>query len=194
MKSKQIVVGIVGVIVGFILGFFVAQGTQKPAAMSASAQEGGIPENHPSPETMEKLKVLMEQANADSQNREARVALGNLFYDIGRFDNAVQWYEQALALDPKDVHVSTDLGTAYLYLGNAAKAVERYQGSLLIEPDHAQTLHNLGVAQFSENKYQEAVDTWERLASIHPDYPHMEDLKEQIATARQHVSAGSTSK
>lgn len=194
MNSKQIVVGIVGVIVGFILGFFVAQGTQKPVAMSASAQEGGIPENHPSPETLEKLQVLMDQAQTDPQNRQARVALGNLFYDIGRFDSAVQWYEEALALDQNDVHVSTDLGTAYLYLGNTQKAIERYQGSLLIEPDHAQTLHNLGVAQFSENDYQEAINTWERLARIHPDYPHMEDLKEQIATARQHVSAGSTSK
>ncbi len=191
MNRKEIVTGVVGIVVGFILGFFVAQGVQAPAgAGQSTSQAGGLPQDHPTPEMMEQVARLTEKAKAEPSNREVRIQLGNAFYDMGRFDAAIPWYEQALALNPNDVHATTDLGTCYLYTGAPEKAIATYQKSLELEPNHGQTLQNLGIVHFSLGDYQEAIDTWERLLSTNPEYPHREDVRKHIETARLHLTAG----
>lgn len=191
MNRKEIVTGVVGIVVGFILGFFVAQGLQAPAGgAQGNPETGGLPQDHPSPEVMEQVAKLTEQAKAEPSNREVRVSLGNAFYDMGRFDAAIPWYEQALNLNPNDVHVTTDLGTCYLYTGAPEKAIATYQKSLEIQPNHGQTLQNLGIVHFSLGDYQQAIETWERLLSTNPNYPHREDVLKHIETARKHLTAG----
>ncbi len=188
MNRKQAVTGIVGIVIGFILGFFVAKGPVAPGTPVAGTEAGTLPEDHPSPEVMAQFDQLTVQAKQDPQDRETRLKLGNLFYDMGRFDAAIPWYEEALALNPSDVLVSTDLGTCYLYVGNVAKALECYQSSLKIEPDHPQTLQNLGITYFTSGEYQKAIDTWEHLLKVAPGYAGADDVRTQIETARKHLS------
>jgi tetratricopeptide (TPR) repeat protein len=183
--SKQIAAGVVGIVIGFILGFFVAQGTLKDDAGLAST-EGDLPENHPSPELLQRIESWLTQAKADLKDRQVRVSLGNAYYDMGRFDAAVQWYEEALNLDDGDVRVTTDLGTSYLYLGRVDDAVQTYEKSLALDPYHPQTLQNLGIAHFSTGRYAQAVEVWEVLVEKHPDYPNADEIREQIETARMH--------
>ena len=174
-------------VIGFILGFFTAQ-IGRPTAPVASAPDpaaAGMPENHPTPETMEHLAHLQQDAESDPANREVRIALGNAYYDIGRFEAAASWYEQALALDPADANVNTDLGTAHLYQGEVETAIEIYRQSLAIEPGHPQTLQNMGIALFAQGRNDEAISYWQQLLSEHPDYPHADAILEQVANARE---------
>jgi cytochrome c-type biogenesis protein CcmH/NrfG len=181
------VIGAVGVIVGFILGFFLNQTLQTPQTAAPPVQ-GSMPENHPSPEMMAQLESLTQLVQREPENRDARVRLANTFYDMGRFDSAIPAYEEALKMDPSDVMVSTDLATSYLYVGQVDKALEQFQESLVIEPDHAQTLQNLGIAYFSTGEYQKGIEIWERLVKVHPEYPNIEDVRRQIETARMHLN------
>ncbi len=188
MSRKQAVTGIVGIVIGFILGFFVAKGVVTPRQTETGAQASALPENHPSPEVMAQVEQLTKVANQNPQDRDTRLKLGNFFYDLGRFDAAIPWYEEAFALDPSDVLVSTDLGTSYLYVGNVSKALEQYQKSLKIDPDHPQTLQNLGIAYFTTGDYQKAIEVWERLLKAHPDYQNAADVRSQLQTARMHLA------
>ena len=188
MKHKQIVLGI---IIGFILGFFVQLILQEnqvsrlqPRSPAGASDSSGLPEGHPPAEIMEKLNDLHERARANPRDREVRILLGNLYYDMGRFDAAIDWYEAVLQLEPGDVNVRTDLGTAYLYTGNSMKAIELYEHSLEIEPNHPQTLQNLGFAYFSVEKFDDAVQTWQTLLNTHPKYPHVTEIREQIQSAK----------
>ena len=104
---------------------------------------------------------------------------------MGRFDGAMQWYEEALSLMPDDVNVRTDLGTAYLYSGNPIKAVELYQRSLEIQPDHAQTLYNIGVTYLSTEKFPEALESLQKLLEFHPDHPDSEAIRLRIETIKE---------
>ena len=199
MSSKQIVTGVVGVIVGFILGFFVAQYVEqnRSAAPSSQApaagQEARMPEGHPPPETIERLRELQQRAQANPQDPQVRIVLANLYYDMGRFDAAINWYEEVLNLDPSNVSVRTDLGTAYLYTGNPTKAIELYRKSLEIQPDHPQTLQNLGFAYFSSEKFQEAIQSWQQLLDTHPEYPHVQEIKKQMESARARLGGKASS-
>ena len=188
MNRKQAVIGIVGIVIGFILGFFVAKGVTAPVPPGADAQANALPKDHPSPEVMAQIEQLTNLAKQNPQDRETRLKLANFFYDMGRFDAAIPWYEEAFALDPSDVLVSTDLGTSYLYVGNVAKALDQYQQSLKIDPDHAQTLQNLGIAYFTTGEYQKAIDIWEHLLQVHPDYENAADVRNQVKTAQMHLA------
>ena len=194
MHSKQLVTGAVGMVIGFILGFFTFQilvqdpsGVGEQGSATSAPASSQLPAEHPPEEVMEGLRELQSRAQTDSQNSQVRIMLGDSYYDMGRFDAAIDWYEQALQLEPNNVNVRTDLGTAYLYSGNPIKAVDRYRRSLEIEPDHVQTLQNISVAYLSTGNYDDAVAHLEKLLEFHPDYPQRQEIKQQIESIRNNI-------
>ena len=60
--------------------------------------------------------------------------LANYLYDQKQYDQSIEWYHRALALDPKNVNARTDLGTAYFYSGRSQDALAEYRKSLAIDP------------------------------------------------------------
>ncbi len=197
MGNKQITTGVVGIVIGLIMGFFASQiflqnpsrmGEQQPQTGSQTSSQ--LPEEHPPAEVMEKLTELQDWAQTHPQDSQVRITLGNTYYDMGRFDGALNWYEEALQLEPDNVDVRTDLGTAYLYTGNPIKAVEHYKSSLEMDPDHIQTLQNISVAYLSTGNYSEAIGHLERLLGSHPDDPQREEIEQQIEYIRTQILVG----
>lgn len=194
MGSKQLVTGAVGMVIGFILGFFTFQilvqdpsGVGEQGSATSAPASSQLPAEHPPVEVMERLRELQSRAQTHPQDSQVRITLGDSYYDMSRFDAAINWYEEALQLDPGNVNVRTDLGTAYLYSGNPIKAVDRYKRSLEIEPEHVQTLQNISVAYLSTGNYGEAIAHLEHLLQSHPDYPQRKEIEQQIGSIRTHM-------
>ena len=178
---------------GFILGFFLSEILRQKdsnlveSPVATEQDPSQLPEGHPTPELMARLRQLETMAQADPRDKERRVILGNAYYDIGRFAAAIPWYREALALDPEDVNVRTDLATCYLYVGDAVEAVKLYKQSLSADPSHAGALQNIGVAYFSTGNFPEAIKNWEKLIASHPHYHRRKEIEEQIEKARAHL-------
>ncbi|MFB3902485.1 MAG: tetratricopeptide repeat protein [Acidobacteriota bacterium] len=195
MKNRQIVFCLVGIAIGFVLGFFTSDLIRKePVPVGASPAPGQeqseqLPQNHPSMEEMQKLQDMQQQAASNPTDKQVRVALGNAYYDMQRFDAAIKWYEEAIRLDPDNVNVNTDLGTSYLYTNNPDKAIELYKKSLAIDEKHPQSLQNLGFAYFSMANFADAVTAWEKLLALHPEYAHRAEIQKQIEAAKTHMQA-----
>ncbi len=193
MKNRQIVFGLVGIAIGFVLGFFASDLIKKepvpvgasPAPVQEQAEQ--LPQNHPSMEDMQKLQDFQQQAAANPNDKQVRIALGNAYYDMQRFDAAIKWYEEAVRLDPNNVNVNTDLGTSYLYTNNPEKAIELYRKSLAVDQKHPQSLQNLGFAYFAMANFADAVATWEKLLALHPEYAHRAEIEKQIEAAKTHI-------
>ncbi len=199
MKNRLYAAGAVGIVVGFILGFFTAQiQNQEPAVApiqhtgAGPGSQSGLPEGHPPTEVLEELGKLQKRAEEQPGDKQVRIVLGNSYYDMGRFDAAVSWYQQALDLDPENLDVRTDLGTAQLYQGKVSEAIETYQHCLKLDPHHPQTLQNLGIAYFSTGKFASAIDSWDKLLNSHPEYPHKEEIRKQLENAKKHLEEGSS--
>src|SRR5512135_1292093 len=98
MKNRQIVFGLVGIAIGFVLGFFTSDLIKKePVPVVASPapvqdQSEQLPQNHPSMDQIQKLQDMQQQAAANPKDKDVRVALGNAYYDMQRYDAAIQWY------------------------------------------------------------------------------------------------------
>lgn len=187
MNRQIIAIGISGVLIGFILGFFTARVLVEPAPARIPAQAESLPGNHPGVEIMENVQKLTTQAEEEPENIEVRVELGNTFYDMGRYDVSVRWYREALDLNPGQALVSTDLGTSLLFLGKTEEAIAQYRHSLSVQPGHPQSMQNLGVAFFSLERYQEAMDVWNELLTVSPDYSEAGKIREQIAAAEERM-------
>jgi cytochrome c-type biogenesis protein CcmH/NrfG len=199
MQNKHLAFGIVGVLIGFVTGFFLNEALRydalegpPPQSQARPSTGSELPQDHPTAQVVEKLRSMQEEAQAHPENYELRVILGNTYYDMSRFDSAIRWYEEALALNSENPNVTTDLGTAYFYTDRPDRAIELFHQSLKLEKDHPQTLQNLGWVQFTSDRTEEAIWAWERLVALHPNYQHIESIEKHLDEARARLKGEST--
>lgn len=191
MKHKQIAFGVVGLLIGFVLGFFVNKALVEPSAaapaQASAAASGQLPEGHPPIDALQEIQELEQHAKEHPDHADVKIRLGNSYYNMGRYDVAIGWYESALQLEPNNVDVNNDLATCYFATGDASKAIELLQKSLQLEKDNPVALQNLGWFYFSTNNYPAAIENWEKLIAVHPDFRNIEAVKEQLEKARGHM-------
>ena len=128
-----------------------------------------------------RVEALTAQVEADASDLESRLALANVYFEAQRFDEAIPWYEEVLALSPDDVESSTRLGTSFFYGDSPERAVQQFERSLEIVPDHPQTLLNLGIVRaFGLQDPDGATAAWERVLEVAPDGPEARGAREGL--------------
>ena len=151
---------LVGGLGGYVLAVFGtgARPASSPsagpvAAPSAVATPGDAPVGAQGGPVVDEaqLRAYRDILARDPKNLQAAVTAGNLLYDAQRYVEAIPFYEQAAALAPSDLDISTDSGTALWYAGRADAALAQYQKSLALNATHAQTLFNAGIVRRKAN-------------------------------------------
>jgi tetratricopeptide (TPR) repeat protein len=110
------------------------------------------------------LLVSVEQC-ADSDFN-----LGVTLMRLGKVQEAIGHYEQALRRNPDFCTAHNNLGSALLQAGKATEAIRHYEQALRIKPDFAEAHNNLGNALDELDRPQEAVGHYEQALRIKPDY------------------------
>lgn len=192
MKPESIVFLISGAFFGLIVGWIL--GSQQPSARPPSAPASTAEEadassgiQSTSPRVIDEAEVtaLVADAERDPSTAAPRVTLGNLYFDAERFNDAITWYEAALALDSSDVDVSTDLGVSYYYTDQPDRALEQFAHSLDVDPSHTKTMLNMGIVRaFGKQDLDGAAEAWERLIEIAPDSPEGRAARQALDSLR----------
>ena len=157
-----------GILVGWIIGSQQNTGAAVPAAAPAAAQAAAGAQATP-PLDESRASALKTTAQQNPADAASRVQLGNMYFDAGRFPEAVEWYQAALGIQPKDINASTDLGIAYYYMNQHDKALQQFDRSLAIDPKHAKTLLNIGIVRaFGKQDLKGAADAWQRVVAAAP--------------------------
>jgi len=63
-------------------------------------------------------------------------ALGNVYRAKGMIEEAVQFYQEALSYDPKDLAIRLDIGDTLCQDGQIEKGLKAYREVLKVEPQH----------------------------------------------------------
>ena len=175
MKAESIVFAIAGMCFGVILGWVI--GTQQagprtapaPAPAAAAAPPAATGQQPPPALDEGRVQSLLTIIENDPGNAGAHVQLGNAYFDAERYDEAIKYYEQALALDPQNVNASTDLGVSYYYSDRPDEALAQFDKSLAIDPRHTKTLLNQGIVRaFGKNDLEGAAASWRQVVEIAP--------------------------
>jgi tetratricopeptide (TPR) repeat protein len=85
----------------------------------------------------------------------------------GQWEQAMQYYRQALALNPTSVEARNNLGTLYVRQQQMTAAVGEFQVALALDPNYAMARNNLGSAYLLTGK--EALAVQEFLAALRID-------------------------
>ena len=126
------------------------------------------------PDEVEQLKKLLADSQALSPavlSAEDYFLRGNSYYESGQFTEALQAYDQALALSPDDPATLVNRGVALGQLGRYNEELESYDQSLGLRPDHAGTLSNRSVALYRLDRFEEALQALDEALAIRPDDP-----------------------
>ena len=172
---------------GATSGLAAASPASNPAVASAGSAAAGLnlPPGHPAVSDTAVIEMLEQQAANTPQDPGPPLKLADYLYDHGDFNQAVTWYQKALALDPNNVSASTDLGTCYFNLGRPDDALKQFHKSLAIEPRHQPTLYNIVVVEMEgKHDFKAAEQSWETLHRINPAYPKLDELKQRLDQAR----------
>jgi len=181
-------------LLGVALGYlFRGSASPEVAASPSEVQQNVAPPAQPSKQAMaaQAAAPLLEALKTNPDDFDSLVKLGNLYYDAQQFQEAIQYYERALAIHPENADVRTDMGTAYWYQGNADRSIAELEKSLKYRPGHAETLFNLGVVRWQgKTDPKGAVEAWQELLKTNPNYPQRQLVEQFIAKAKEHASRG----
>ena len=195
MKKDKVRIGLIGLVVGGLIGYLVgAQSAWKErghqveehthessSAPSGTASSQGLPDGHPPVTTEADFETLKGAVERAPQDAALVTTLANKYYDAGRYEDAILYYQKALTLDPRNVSLMTDLGTAHFYAGRPDAAIGFYDRSLAIDPRHVQSLHNLVVVNIQGKRDPAAARAaLDRLKSIDPGNTSIAELVRMI--------------
>ena len=92
--------------------------------------------------------------------------LGLSYRNLGRFDEAKQYFQEGLKLDPHNSSCLFSLGYIAERQGDAAEAEKMFQEALRSNPDYADALLEMANLRIVQKKYPEAEDLLRRYVKV----------------------------
>ncbi|MFZ1702241.1 MAG: tetratricopeptide repeat protein [Pyrinomonadaceae bacterium] len=155
MKKETILVGVIGLMVGLIIGFMFANSVNQtsagPAGTSSLAVNSNMPPGHPdigsagTGAMQPEITAAIEKAKGSPNDADAQAKAGQLYYQIGRYDEAVGFLEKANKLRPDDNEIMADLANANFDADNYEAAEKWYVAALAKKEDDVNLRTDLGL-------------------------------------------------
>jgi len=194
MTKDNILFGIVGLLAGLIIGFFVTNSLNKQqgfgaiaASTATTGQPGNLPPGHPDvpaggtaggqqpmggPNSAE-VQAAIDKAKAEPDNFDAQLKAAEFYYQIQRFDGAIEFLKRANQLKPEDYETVVHLGNASFDSDKYDDAEKYYTAALSKKPDDVSVRTDLGlVFMFREPpNYDRAIQEFKRSLEFDPAHP-----------------------
>ena len=102
--------------------------------------------------------ALVVLALGACQERDLRIHLEDAdgHRDAGRYEEAINEYRQALAIDSTNVKLFNSAGFLHIRLGRVDSAMKYYRAALRADSTAAESYYNLGVLFFSIEEFDRA--------------------------------------
>lgn len=119
-------------------------------------------------------RAYQEGAKADPANFWCRANYAECLYEDGRFDEAIDAANSAIAVDQKKAHPFNTLGRCYFAKKDSKRAAEAYLAGIAREPGFVTIRVNYADLLNVERKYDEAIKQAQEAARIDPKslWPH----------------------
>ena len=189
---------VAGVAIGYLLR---GSEPQAPAAAVTANTSGdtaagaaGMGTAQPSPEQMKHMadkqaEPLLTQLKSNPTDPKLLYNVGNIYYDTQQYPEAIKYYEQSLAADPKAADVRTDMAVAYFYSGDVDKALSELDLVLKQNPSHTNALFNQGMIRWKgKMDISGAITSWKKLLEVNPNYERRSEVEAFIAQAEKHAN------
>ena len=187
MTKENFLFGIIGLLLGSIIGFTVANSINRTALNSVpttTTQNSNIPPGHPQIEgggggggMQPEVQAAIEAAKQNPNDFDAQIKAAEMYYQIQKFDGAIEFLTQANKLKPDDYETIVLLGNTYFDAGNYANAEKWYSAALIKKSDDVNVRTDLGLTFIFREppNYDRAIR--EFLSSLEKDPNHIQTLQ-----------------
>lgn len=196
MTRDNLLFVIIGVLFGFIVGFLFAStmnqryGPGAPTALSSGQMPGDHPPvganaGAPNPGNMQaEITAQLEKARSDPKNFEAQVKAAELYYQIQRYDPAIEFLLKANQLKPDDYQTVVALGLVNLDAGHFDVAEKWYRAALLKKSDDVAALAGLAAATLGKGDAKAAEQAIANLEKVDPTSQDLPQFKDKLASLK----------
>ena len=188
MNKKIFLVGLGGLLLGCAIGFMFANYLNRNAVNpvdAATANSDAMPPGHPAfgantgamPQA--DVQAAIDKAKSEPDNFEAQTKAAAMYYQIQRFDEAIEFLEKANNLKPEDFGTLVNLGNAYFDAGKFEEAEKWYAAALAVNADDVNARTDLGLTFLLRQppNYQRAVQEFTRSLKKDPNHaPTLQNL------------------
>lgn len=115
--------------------------------------------------TLERLK---SKYDADPKDAVTLDSLATMYSIAGRYETAIDYYQQYLAVDPTNRRIKIALAESQHMIGRTDEAIANIQEILKEEPDYAIGLFYLGEFYASTERIEEARAQFQKLLEKYP--------------------------
>ena len=182
MTKENILFTVVGLLLGFMVGFFFAnsvnQSAVAPVATGAQPSTAGLPPGHPTVPgsggggSIPEVQAAIDKAKQNPNDFDSQVKAAELYYQIQRFDGAIEFLKKANELRPDDYEVLVNLGNANFDAGSYEEAEKTYTKALAKKPDDLNVRTDLGLTfMFRDQPNPDrAIQEFKRVLEANPNH------------------------
>lgn len=128
----------------------------------------------------EVMQNFIKFAEENPNDFKSRITLGNIYYDKGKYKEAIKWYEEALKIDSQNTDLLVDIGACYQE-EDPLKSIEYFDKALSIDPDKQQALYNKVIVYlFNLKNIEAAEENIKILEDKYPNFSMLEQIKKEI--------------
>ncbi len=193
MTKDNLMFAIIGLLLGFIIGFMVhsVMSQREAAPRSPMQQTQSMPPNHPPvagdqgsdpQQVFAQVQEAMKQAREQPNNFDAQITAAKMEYQIQRYDQSIEYLLKANQLHPDDLDVVAMLGEANMDGGHFDVAEKWYRAALLKKPDNMPVLDGLCAVLLSKGDAKAAEEAINKLAKIDPTNQDLPQFRDKLAS------------
>jgi tetratricopeptide (TPR) repeat protein len=194
MSRENLLFGIIGILLGFIVGFMFASSMSQKQASQMTAASQGLPADHPpiganqdapDPQAMRaQVTAQIDTARKEPNNFDAQIKAAQLYYQIQRYDQAIEFLLKANALKPTDYQTVVALGVTNLDAGHYETAEKWYRAAMKIQSDDVMVLAGLADATLKKGDAKAAEEAIAKLEKVDPSAEDLPSFRTRLASLK----------
>ncbi len=202
MSRDNIVYTVCGFLLGLVIGSFLLgpklarsklagpdqiQSSSSSSSFSAPSaapeSAAAAPAGSPMEQVRQQLDMLKKQIEQNPNDFDALVQLGNMYMDVSKFPQAIDYFKRALAVREEPA-VRTDLGICYKQSGQMQDARDAFRKVATEQPDQWQAVYNLAIVDGEMKDYTDARAQLAKLKQMRPGDPEVAKLEQALAAVK----------
>ena len=114
------------------------------------------------------LNKALKLAQRDALAARVLIQRGDLFRSQGKYGSAIDDFNRAISLDPRNLAAYVGLGETYRAKGEPDQAIDRYRAAILLDETYVDAHVKLGNAYREAGRFDEAVASYQRANELQP--------------------------
>ena len=188
MTRDNLLFAIIGLLLGFIIGFmFHSSMSQRAPAAPAMAAGQNLPADHPQSQPTKDPKQVFAEVQADitlaknePKNFDAQLKAAELYYQIQRYDSAIEFLIKANQLRPDDYATLVALGLVNLDAGHWDASQKWYRTALSKKPDDVAVLAGMCAAALGKGDAKAAEQAIAKLEQVDPNAQDLPQFRDKL--------------